>query len=40
MVNDNFDKKVIKLLSRLEDERGNADYDFSFQSTEKKQEKI
>ena len=33
-LNNNFDKKISKLLSRLEDDRNNADYDFSFQSTE------
>jgi uncharacterized protein (UPF0332 family) len=30
---DNFDKKISKILSGLEDDRTNADYDFSFQST-------
>ena len=36
VLNDNFDKEVSKILSRLEDDRGNADYDFDFQPTEEK----
>ena len=38
-INDNFNKNTSKILSRLEDDRGNADYDISFQSTEKKAKK-
>ena len=34
-----FDREVSKILSKLEDDRENADYDFSFQSTEEKAEK-
>ena len=33
-INDNFDKKISKILSGLGDDRQNADYDFSFQLTE------
>ena len=33
IINDNFDKDISKILSGLEDDRENADYDFSFQST-------
>ena len=36
VINDNFDKEVSKILSRLEDDRENADYDFSYKSTEEK----
>ena len=38
-INDNFNKNTSKILSRLEDDRENADYDISFQSTEKKAKK-
>jgi uncharacterized protein (UPF0332 family) len=38
-INEDFDKKTSKILSRLEDDRQNADYDFSFQSTEEKAKK-
>ena len=33
-INDNFDKKITKILSRLYDDRQDADYDSSFESTE------
>ena len=39
VLNDNFDKRINKILSRLEDDRESADYDFSFQSTEEKAKK-
>ena len=39
VLNDDFDKEVSKILSRLEDDRENADYDFSFHSTQEKVEK-
>jgi len=33
VINGEFNKDVSKLFSGLEDDRGNADYDFSFEST-------
>ena len=38
-VNDTFDKRISKILSRLQEDRQNADYDFAFQSTEEKAKK-
>ncbi|MCL2156927.1 MAG: HEPN domain-containing protein [Methanobrevibacter sp.] len=38
-IKDNFNKRISKILSRLEEDRENADYDFSFQSTEDKARK-
>jgi len=34
VIKDNFDKEISKILSGLEEDRENADYDFSFQSTQ------
>ena len=40
VINDSFDKKIGKLFFNLEKDRGNADYEISFESTEKRQKKI
>jgi uncharacterized protein (UPF0332 family) len=34
IVNDKFDREVGKILSELEDDRGDADYNSAFESTE------
>jgi len=33
VVNDNFDKKISKILSELQEDRFRVDYDFEFNST-------
>lgn len=39
VVNDNFNEKIAKILSKLEEDRSRVDYDFEFEAAELKAKK-
>jgi len=39
VVNGDFDREIGKVFSKLQEDRGNADYDYSFKVSEKKAKK-